>query len=263
MIGASLFEQAFAAEPGKAMFIVSPLFGSLSSDIYYQSPGGGGINTLSDVGNLYGLNMVYVGPDFNIGSTGHYSKLKYSTESGYLFYGNYYFRQNEPIQPMLGFSADYIHVFTREDSISAAPLASLNVDTSIWALHPIAGLSFKNGDLRVTPFVGYFNEQVATSLASEGINVGGRTSNGFSSSSYVNLNYLSFGADLGFSFARFVKIKTKIYRRYGEGSPALLTTRSQLDYFLSKQSAITLKYDYFEDKYEKNIFTSVGMSFVF
>lgn len=261
-IASGLSRSAFAAEPGKAVFLISPLAGSLSSDIQYQSPGGSGTKTLSEVGSLYGLNMVYASPDFNIGSIGHYSKLNYSTVNGYLFYVNYFFRQDEPVQPMLGFSADYIHIFTREDSVAAAPLASLNVDTSIWAFHPIVGLSLKKGELRVTPFVGYFNEQVATSLASEGMNIGGQTSNGFSAASSATLNCISTGAALDFTFARFVKAKTKFYWRFGEGDRARLTARNQLDFFLSKQMGILLKYDYFDDKYEKNIFTSIGAAFV-
>ena len=144
-IAAGLSRVAFAAEPGKAVFLVSPLVGSLSSDIQYQSPGGSGTKTLSEVGSLYGLNMVYASPDFNIGSMGYYSKLNYSTESGYLFYLTYYFRQDETVQPMLGFSADYIHIFTREDAIAAAPLNSLNIDTSIWAFHPTLRLVIQEG----------------------------------------------------------------------------------------------------------------------
>ncbi|NQT29108.1 MAG: hypothetical protein HQ596_00905, partial [Candidatus Saganbacteria bacterium] len=167
---ASVFSPSvFAAEQDQAIFLVAPFVGGLSSDIQYSSPGGSGMNTLSDVGSLYGLNMMYARPNFSIGTMGHFSKLNYSTENGYLFYLTYYFRQDDPVQPMLGFYADYIHIFTHEDSVAVAPLNSLNVDTSIWAFHPIVGLSFKRGRQRITPFVGYFNEQVTTSLASEGM----------------------------------------------------------------------------------------------
>ncbi len=262
-VALGFFGSVFAAEQGKAIFLLSPFVGSLSSDIQYPSPGGSGVNTLSEVGSLYGLHMMYARPSLSIGSMGHFSKLNYSTESGYLFYLTYYFRQDEPVQPMLGFSADYIHIFTREDSVAAAPLKSLNVDTSIWAFHPIVGLSFKGGSYRITPFVGYFNEQVATSLASEGMSSGGQTINGFSAASSVTLCYVSAGANLDFTFAHFIRLKTKFYWRYRGGDQPLLTARNQLDFFLTPQAGISLKYDYFDDKYEKNIFATIGPTFIF
>lgn len=253
----------FAAEQGKEIFLVSPLVGGLSSDIQYPSPGGSGMNTLSDVGSLNGLHMMYARQNFSIGSMGHFSKLNKSTENGYLFYLTYYFRQDEPVQPMLGFYADYIHVFTREDSDAIAPLNSLDVDTSIWAFHTIVGLSIIRGSQRITPFIGYFNEQVATSIASEGMSSGGQTINGFSSDSSVMLNYLSAGVNLDFTFTHFIRLATKFYWRYKNDAQPLLTARNRLDFFLSPQVGISLKYDYFDDKYEKNIFASIGPTFIF
>jgi hypothetical protein len=94
------------------------------------------------------------------------------------------------------------------------------------------------------------------------MNIGGRTSNGFSAAISTPLNYISAGAALDFTFAHFVKTKIKFYWRFGEGDQARLTARNQLDFLLSRQAAISLKYDYFDDKYEKNIFSSIGVVFV-
>jgi hypothetical protein len=143
------------------------------------------------------------------------------------------------------------------------PLISLNVDTSIWALHPIAGVSFKRGTSRVTPFLGYFNEQVDTSLTSEGMRIAGQTRNGFSAAPSVVLDYMSAGVKAEFSFLHFFRFDTKVYWRFKNGEEALLTTRNRLDIFLSPRAGIALKYDYFDDKFEKNSFIFIGPVFAF
>ncbi len=240
------------------MVLISPFYGSLNS----ESAGGSGTAALSDRGPLYGLNMLYARPNFSIGSMGHYSKLDFSTENGYLFYLTYYFQHSKKIQPMLGFSGEYIHIFTAEDAAMAAPLNSLNVDTSVWAFHPIIGLSFKLDEQRITPFVGYFSEQIETSVVSEGMSVGGRTQNGFSSKSSVVLNYISAGSMLDFVFYHFIRFNTKFYWRFKDGDQIRFAARNRLDLFVSQNAGISFKYDYFDDKYEKNAFATIGPTFI-
>jgi len=232
-----------AVEKRKTIFLVSPLFGSLNTDL----------QTLSESGTLYGLNMLYASPSLIIGSLGHYSKLNYSTENGYLIHMTYYFRDDKPVQPMLSFSADYISIFTKLDGAAAAPFNFLNADTSVWAFHPFAGLSFKLGEQRLTPFVGYFKEQVTTALASSG----------FSSANFVELNYITAGAKLDLRFAHFIRFSTKFYWRYKNGEQPLLSARNQLDLLFSPQAGISMKYDYFDDKYEKNTLALIGPTFIF
>ncbi|MCU0641235.1 MAG: hypothetical protein MUC35_04005 [Candidatus Margulisbacteria bacterium] len=248
-----MFSSVSAAEGGKTLFLLSPLVGSSSTDL----------QILHETGTLYGLNMLYAGPNFTIGSLGHYSRFKSSTENGYLFYLAYYFREDQPVQPLLSFSADYIGILTKLDGAAAAPFNSLNVDTSIWAFHPLAGISFKLGEQRIAPFIGYFKEQVTTSLASEGTNNGGQTSNGFSAANSVELDYLSAGAKLDLIFAQPIRFNTKFYWRHRSGEQPLFAARNQLDILFSHQAGITLKYDYFEDKYEKNTLALIGPTFIF
>ncbi|MDD5593993.1 MAG: hypothetical protein PHG97_04590, partial [Candidatus Margulisbacteria bacterium] len=201
--------------------------------------------------------------DFSIGSIGHYSKLNFSTENGYLFYLTYYFQQNKVIQPMLGFSSEYIHIFTAEDAAMAAPLNSLDVDSSVWAFHPTLGLAFKLGEQSITPFVGYFSEQVETTVVSEGMIVGGKMQNGFSAKSSATLNYVSAGSVLDFVFHHFIRFNTKFYWRFKDGDQTRFAARNRLDLFISQNAGISLKYDYFDDKYEKNAFASIGPTFIF
>lgn len=244
-------------------FIISPMGGMINSDIKYTVPGVNGMKTLSDSGPIYALMMMYTCPQFTLGNMGHYSKLDKSTENGYMFYGLYYFRKDADIRPMLGFYADYISVLTKATSADVAPLVSMNVNTSVWALHPIAGVSFKLGTQKITPFIGYFNEQVDTSLASEGMLIAGQKRNGFSANSSTILDYMTAGVKAELNFMHFIRFDTKIYARLKNGEDALFTSRNRLDLLISKNTGISIKYDYFDDKYEKNSFLLIGPVFVF
>ena len=90
---------------------------------------------------------------------------------------------------------------------------------------------------------------------------GGQTINGFSATSFAAL-VMSLGAAMDLTFARFVRFGQNPTGALEGGDQARLTARNQLDFLLSRQAAISLKYDYFDDKYEKNIFTSIGAVFV-
>ena len=251
-LGIGIVSGARAEEMGEGMFLVSPFYGSLNNE-----------SVLTDRGPLYGLNMLYARPNFSIGTMGHYSKLDFSTENGYLLYLTYYFQQNKIIQPMLGFSGEYIHIFTAENAAMAAPLNSLDVDSSIWAFHPIIGLAFKLGEQMITPFVGYFSEQVETTVVSEGMSVGGQKQNGFNAKSSVVLNYVSAGSMLDFVFHHFIRFNTKFYWRFKDGDQTRFAARNRLDLFISKNAGISFKYAFFDDKYEKNAFASIGPTFIF
>lgn len=245
------------------IFLVSPMFGNIKSDIKYTSPGTGGTNTLSDSGPISALMMMYTCPEYTLGSMFHFSKLNNSTENGYMFYGLYYFNKEADIRPMLGFYADYINVFTKMPAKDIAPLLSLNVNTSIWAFHPIAGVQFKVYKQKITPFIGYFNEQVETSMTSEGMLIAGQIRNGFSANSSVSIDYMTVGVKAEFKITHFIRFDTKVYARLKNGESPLFTTRNRLDFLLSRQLGISVKYDYFNDKYETNSFLLIGPVFVF
>ncbi len=246
----------------RSFFLISPMGGYTISDINYDSPPGSA-HTLSDSGPLYAMNMLYLTPDFTVGSMGHYSKLDKSTENGYLFYGIYYFNRGQTVRPAVGFYADYINVFTHVTGSDVSPLASLNVNTSVWGLHPIAGVAFALGEQRIMPFLGYFNERVDTSVASEGMPIAGRNRNGFSADSTVVLDYMSVGIKAELEFLHFIRFDTKFYTRFKNGDEAQFTARNRLDFMLSRAIGISVKYDYFGDKYEKNSFTMAGPVFLF
>lgn len=244
------------------IFLVSPMFGQINSDIQYPS-GTGGTNTLSDSGPISALMMMYTCPDYTLGGMFHFSKLNNSDENGYMFYGLYYFGKESGIRPMIGFYADYINVFTKMPHENIAPLLSLNVNTSIWAFHPIAGVQFHIGKQKITPFIGYLNEQVETSMTSEGMLIGGETVNGFSSNSSISIDYMTAGVKVEFKITHFIRFDTKVYARFRNGENPLFTSRSRLDFLLSKQLGISVKYDCFNDKYETNSFLLIGPVFVF
>lgn len=261
LLSALMILNLSAGEEG--IFLVSPSAGRIESDIQFTSPGGQGMRTLSDSGPLYALMMMYTSPQFTLGSMGHYSRLDKSTENGYMFYGLYSFMKDSNIQPVAGFYADYIHVLTRAKEEDVAPLSSMDVDTSIWALHAIAGLKFKRGEQKITPFLGYFNEQVDTALSSEGMRIAGQKKNGFSTDASDTIDYMSAGIKAELKFFQFIRFDTKFYWRFKEGEDPLFTSRNRLDIFLSKSSGVSLKYDYFDDRYEKNSFLFIGPVFVF
>lgn len=247
-----------AGGPAQGRFLLAPMAGVISSDIQYSVPGASERKSLSDSGGLYALNMLYAREDRAFGSMGHYSKLDFSTESGYLFYANWFCRPAAGVEPMFGFYADYIHVFTKAPAADISPLLSMQVDTSIWALHPVAGARFSVGQVRLTPFVGYFNEQVDTAITSEGMRIGGAVRNGFSASSSVVIDYMSVGARIELTLLHCIRIDSKSYARFTTGEQARFTTRNRIDFLLNTRAGISLKFDYFDDKYEKNTFAFIG-----
>lgn len=257
------FASPASARDDNGIFLFSPMMGRINSDIQYTSPGPAGMHTLSDAGPIYALMMMYTCPQYTLGSMGHFSKLDNSIENGYMFYGLYYFGTETNIRPMMGLYADYINVFTRTPAADIAPLLSLNVNTSIWAFHPVVGLSFKVGKQNIAPFVGYFNEQVETSLASEGMFVAGQKRNGFTADSSAVMDYMTVGVKAEFKVMHFIRFDTKVYARMKNGESPLFTARNRLDFLLSRQAGLSIKYDYFDDTYEKNTFLLAGPVFVF
>ncbi|MFH1283773.1 MAG: hypothetical protein ABII27_08930 [bacterium] len=252
-----------AAQENSGLFLISPMIGRIDSDIQYNVPGTSSRKTLNDSGPIYALMMMYTRPQFTIGNMGHYSNLDKSTENGYMFYGLYYFRYDANIRPMIGFYADYINVLTKATSSDVPPLQSLNVNTSIWAFHPIAGVSLKLGTQKIAPFIGYFNEQIENSLSSEGMRIAGQVRNGFTADSSVDIDYMTAGIKAELNLMHFIRCDTKIYARLRSGEKALFTSRNRIDFLVSKNSGISIKYDYFDDKYEKNSFLLIGPVFVF
>jgi hypothetical protein len=253
----------WSGEQDKGVFLVSPLAGVIRSDIHYESPGDRSLTSLRDKGPLYALNTLYTCPGFTVGMMGHYSTLDTSREKGLLLYGNYYFRRESLLQPMAGCYTEWIRVSTGLKGDRSFPLVSLDIDSSIRALHPVAGISFKLGTNRITPFLGLFNEQVATKVASDGMNINGQLRYGFNTEKEENLNYLTTGLKVEWTFSHFCRVDTKLYFRFREGEETRVTTRNRIDFFLSKKIGLSIKYDYFEDRFEKNSFVFAGPVFIF
>jgi hypothetical protein len=256
--------RAFAEGANKdSIFIFAPMTGWINNKVEFPLPNSTVKQKLSDTGQLSGIYMMCVNPKFVIGSLGHYSQLDKSYEAGNLFFANYYFGRENEIQPTLGFAADYIHIYSRLTREDVAPLSSLDVDSSIWAFHPTAGISYKTGNFRISPFVGYFNEQVNTVVSSPGMIIAGQNRNGFNSKSFVSLNYMSVGTGLDVSLYHFIRFDTKFYYRFNHNSRALYTSRNRLDLYVSKKVGLSAKIDYFLDENETNFFIFVGPMFAF
>ena len=77
------FTVTASAGDKSGIFLVSPMFGQINSDIQY--PSGGGTNTLSDSGPISALMMMYTCPDYTLGGMFHFSKLNNSTSEKLMF----------------------------------------------------------------------------------------------------------------------------------------------------------------------------------
>lgn len=259
---------AFTEETKRnSVVIFLPMAGWIKNKVEFTS--GGTKQTISDKGKLYGLDLLYANPKFVIGSLGHYSVLDKTNEIGYLFFTNYYFRQEKQIQPMIGLSVEYINLYTQLSGNDLPPLVSLDVNTRIWAPNPIIGLSYKNyflnknADFRISPFVGYFNEQVNTTVSSPGMVIGGQNRFGFKGHSTVNLDYVSVGSKIELTLYHFIKLDSKFYYRFKKDDKTLYTVRNRLDFYLSRRFGFSTKFDYFKDKFETNKFIFFGPAYVF
>ncbi len=254
---------AFSAETeNKGLFLFSPLAGRLASQVTFTVPNASA-QQLNDTGGLYGMSLLYAEKNFTLGSSADYSRLDKSYENNYLFFTRFYTGKAGELQPSAGLSVENIHIYTQMAAADAAPLSSLDVDSSIWAFHLTAGLSYKEGAFRISPFAGYFNEQVGTVVSSPGMIVSGVNKYGFKGVYSDSLNYATAGTRLEASISHFLRVDSTVYFRFGDIGPALITSRNRIDFLLSREFGLSCKIDYFQDKYETNSFVSFGPVFVF
>ena len=246
----------------RGIFLFSPTAGWLNSQVAFSVPNSPS-QQLNDTGGLYGMSLLYAERDFVVGSSGDYSKLDKSYENNYLFFTRFYAGKEGELQPAAGISVENIHIYTQMAAADVAPLSSLDVDSSIWAFHLTAGISYKTGSFRFSPFAGYFNEQVGTVVSSPGMLVSGVNKYGFKGAYSDSLNYATAGTRVEASIFHFFRIDSTIYLRFGDIGPALITSRNRIDVLLSREFGFTCKIDYFQDKYETNSFVAFGPVFVF
>lgn len=263
LIAVSACGTVFGEGGNKAVFAFSPMVGVIESEVQFHMPASGMTKSLKENGGLQGINLVYAAPGLAIGSLMHNSHLSSSREDGYLLYGNYYFRSTEKIQPMAGFYGEYVGIVTQMSGRDAAPLNAVNVTNTVTTLHPVVGLSYVGSNYRVTPFAGYFNEQVETTVSSPGMTIAGQVRNGFSADSPTVLDYATLGSKFEVTMFRFVRLDTKFYYRMKQGSSPLFTTRNRIDVFLTKAVGVSMKLDYFQDAFENNMFAFIGPTFIF
>jgi hypothetical protein len=244
-----------------SFFIVSPMGGVVRSEATFGS--GPRQTKLAESGPLQGINLLYAKQNIVVGNLIHNSKTNSSNENGYLFFTHYYFNGGKPVQPMVGMYAEYVTIYSQLTGQSSAPLSSLDVNTSVLVLQPVVGVSFVGTGFRVTPFMGYFNEQVESSASSPGMRISGQIRNGMKSSNSDVLDYASLGSRLEFATFHFIRLDAKFYFRFKQNDEPLLTTRNRVDFLLSRSFGVSVKFDYFQDKYESTTFTFVGPTFVF
>jgi hypothetical protein len=250
-------------QDSKTIFLFAPMAGIAKIDVDYSVPNSSVKQNLNDSGPLYGMHMLFINPKFVVGTLGHYTELGKGKENGYLVTGDYFFREKEKWQPMLGASVEYIHTLTELGLSDVAPLDALNVDSSIWAFYPIAGISYKNEHFRISPYAGYFKETVETIVMSDGMRVGGQLKYGFRVKSHADLDYFSIGTKFEFTLGHFMRYDGKFYVRLRSGEEDHLTTRNRLDFFLSRNVAISAKIDYFQDQFETTTMYLFGPAIVF
>jgi hypothetical protein len=254
----------FAAEekvPFASLFIVTPMAGVVENEAQYSS--GSRQMKLKENGPVQGINLLYARQNIVIGNLIHTSKTSSSNENGFLFFSQYYFNSDKAAQPMVGAYAEYITVYSQVSGPDSYPFSSLDVNTSVLALHPVAGMSFVGKAYRITPFTGYFNEQVESSVSSPGMRIAGQTRNGMKASGNDVLDYATLGSRFEFTMFHFVRFDTKFYYRFNRSDAPLLTTRNRVDIFLTKNLGLSFKYDYFQDKIESTTFTFLGPTFIF
>lgn len=266
----SLYVVSVCAEDRhEGKLIISPLAGIINNEIQFSLMHSSSKKTIKDDGPLYGLYMIYARPDFIIGALNHYSYLEKSDENGHLFFLRYYFYAHKSLQPTIGCTFEQINVRMVLDSADAAPFSSMIADINIWVTNPTIGISYKNKALRnklayrITPFIGYFNEQVAVDIVSPGMLIANQHMNGFSVKTHEKLEYFSAGIKIQAALFHAFAIDSKLYFRKRKNEKTLYTIRNRIDYYITKKLGLTVKYDYFQDTFDKNTFLFFGPSIVF
>jgi hypothetical protein len=247
----------------ESVVVLSPMAGWIRNEVKFATPGSASEMSLKENGWLGGIYMMYADGNLTIGSLGHCSKLKESREDSYLFFARYYFLPQSLIRPMLAFDLDHISTNTPIPVQDAAPFASMDVDTSVWAIHPSVGVSCRFGLLRLVPFAGYFNERVGVTINTPGMRIANQLRNGFRADAGQVLDYVTLGSRLDLEYRHFIRWDGKFYFRFRRGDKALLTIRNRLDFLFSRSFGVTAKVDYFQDESESNLFAAIGPAFVF
>lgn len=251
------------AEERSSVSIISPVAGWVSNETSFLLPGNPELQTLKEKGPLYGIYMMHADQDISFGSLGHYSQLDSTRESSYMFFAYYHLPVDWAARPMFGFALDYLRFSTQMPQDVIAPMLSMDIETTIWAFHPVIGAKIGEDALNVTPFAGYFNERVGVNINSPGMKIGPTVKFGFRSEVSEVLDFGTIGAMLKAKYSHFLAFDGKFYFRMRDGMYPLLTVRSRVDMFLSRSFGISVKADYLKDKTEKNFFVLVGPDFVF
>jgi hypothetical protein len=251
------------SEERKSVSIISPVAGWISNETTFTIPGNPVPQTLKEDGMLYGVYMMYADQDISFGCLGHYSGLENTRENSYMAFAYYHLPVDWAVRPMFGMALDYLRFSTEMPQKDVAPLQSMDIDTSIWAYHPIAGATIGGDALNITPFAGYFKEQVRVLVNSPGMKMGPAIKYGFRTEVSEALEYGSLGTMLKAKYSHFLAFDGKIYFRMRDGAYPLMTVRSRVDIFLARNLGISVKADYLKDKSEKNFFVMAGPDFVF
>jgi outer membrane protein W len=249
---------SFAEEARNSVFVLSPVGGWITNKSVYTVQGSTAEKSLKETGNLYGLFMTYADRSLSVGSLGHYSDLEKSRENSYMFYVNYYFMPDSALRPMAGMAMDYISFQTELPNAEVAPLLSMDLASSIWAFHPTAGVAYRAGPVRVTPFAGYFNERFLMTMNCPGMKVGTKTLAGFRQEVRVVTDYATTGARVELDPWHFLKLDSRFYFRFHSGEKMLFTTRNRLDIYLTRNFGLSVKCDYFKDPAETNFYILGG-----
>lgn len=251
------------SEERKSVSIISPVAGWITNETTFTIPGNPAPQTLEEEGTLYGVYMMYAGQDISFGCLGHYSGLENTTESSYMAFAYYHLPVDWAVRPVFGMALDYLRFSTEMPSEDVAPMQSMDISTAIWAYHPIIGARVGGDALNVTPFAGYFKEQVRVLVNSPGMKMGPTIKFGFRTEVSEVLEYGSLGSMFKAKYSHFLAFDGKIYFRMRDGAYPLMTVRSRIDLFITRDLGISVKADYLKDKSEKNFFVMAGPDFIF
>lgn len=253
----------------KPFFVFSPMVGWVKNKVIFTNPGTGNAQAFIDESPIYGFDLVYISPKIVLGATGHRSDSAEVNERGLLWHGNYFFDQCRGVQPTIGISIENITLYSKLSSADVPGLVSMDAFNDILSTHVTAGVVIDNvlpnriSKIKLTPFAGYFNERVRAIISSPGIKVAGQNRFGFETEGRTILDYLSLGAKIEVSLAHFINIDSKVYYRLKKNEKTYYTLRNRIDLFFNRQVGLSIKVDYFKDKYETNLFIMAGPALVF
>ena len=232
----TLAEEGAPVSVDKVRWLVSPMAGVDRNELtMHAGPPGTPATTETDTGPMYGMFAMVLHPNFIVNNFLFYSDVNDTDVWGDLFFANYYYSSKAPVTWNAGVGYLYHEIKPEGTDIEVkVPMAKTGPFFRIEKLH-----------MAVNPWVGYAWESVDTTHGDQN-----------------NDSYL-FGLTMAWRW-RMMETAVQYYYQCSQGiEDDFNVCRGRFNFFVTKTTGISIRGDYMEHQFTKDMSVLVGPIWMF